>query len=127
MARYRFKAFNPKPFEPGARIEWDHSTLSGLPPVRRSGVVWSAAAFTRSPGGGGRNGRAVWVIPDESLPGDLYRAIYVLIPLQSEHFTPDQLRPHSTDDPRYGGGRETAYAARVAERTRRDNARNRAA
>src|ERR1051325_8368907 len=103
MSRYRYKPFNPKPGTPGARIEWQHSTVSGVPPVTRQGIVWSLAP---KPG--------LWVSPDESLPGDLYGLINV-VPAG-----PGTWR--SSDDPDREGGRLTARAAAAARRHRADRA-----
>lgn len=75
MARFRSKPFDPKPFTPGARIEWEHTT-SDRRVILRTGIVWSGAPGMRD------GGRAVWVTPDEQLVGDLHYALYVHVPQQ---------------------------------------------
>lgn len=62
--------FTPKPWEPGARIEWTHFYPDGNS-IRRSGVVWD-----RGPTVDGTT-MVAWVTPDKPLPSDLYRAIAV--------------------------------------------------
>lgn len=66
----RSKPFEPKPWAPGARIEWAHHFPSG-PPVVRTGVIWSRAPEV--------DGATIvaWVTPDEALPSDLYSVIAV--------------------------------------------------
>ena len=70
--RFRYKAFAPKPGEPGSVIEWEHSHVTGDHTTRtttRTGTVWSGAPTVGL--------RAVWVTPHEPLPTDRYALIYV--------------------------------------------------
>lgn len=108
MARYRFKAFDPKPFTPGARIEWTHTAHDGCEWIR-TGTVWSLALA--QPG----VRRAVWVTPDSPLPGDLYRALYVIVRTDGS--------ADANDDPESYSGYWTRDAFDVGRRTRDMNAR----
>lgn len=119
MRRYRFKPFDPKPFEPGAVVEWRHFPLvpedtpyiKAGPGVVRRGVVWSGA-----PTADGR--RHVWVIPDESLDDDPYRAICVRVPAarESERGT----GPLSSNGLSTTTGRAMAHAAEHARWNREE-------
>lgn len=106
---YRFKAFNPKPFTPGARIYWDHTRTDGSV-VRRLGVVWSGAPKAA-------NRQAVWVNPEESLPDDLHRAICVVVPTDR-----DGRPPWSESYATHGPGWVMWNAERITREIRRGGA-----
>jgi hypothetical protein len=116
---YRPKPFNPKPFTPGAAITWEHRTTDNRIVVR-TGIVWSGA-----PSLAGWGGRGVWVTPDEPLPGDTYRAIYVYVPPQYRDRVPQ--KPYSADHVDHNPladspGKRTWYAADAARSVRAHNA-----
>jgi hypothetical protein len=132
----------------GARVTWLHATTDGAV-ITRTGVIWSEAPTSRSGAPGGEPGAyvlnvisALWVVPDQPLPGDRYSAIYVgkSLPTQSckpflwsdDPATEKKLdghhRPtvppstwHSCDDPASPTGYETAYAGERAAKTRAKN------
>lgn len=71
MARQRqLKPFDPKPFKPGASIEWTHVYPNGSE-LQRSGTVWSEASKLAG------YSKVCWVIPSEPLSTDAYLALAV--------------------------------------------------